>query len=248
MEPEKSNPNYFNQSDRSGRILAGLFVLVIGVALLLDRAEILDLPFYIFRWEMILIGLGLFIGFKHKFRNSAWFILITIGSVFLLDDIFPTLSLREFFWPIIFIIAGIWLVISPKRNYKRGWEKWRKNSLDVNDASQDDFLNTNTVFGGIKKNIISKSFKGGQVNTTFGGTELNFMQADIEGRVVLEISTTFGGTELIVPPHWVVKSEITAILGGVDDKRPISRDAASGEKILVLRGSVVLGGIDIKSY
>lgn len=246
MEPEKSN--FFNQPDRSGRLLAGLLVVIVGIMLLLDRADIVDLPYYFFRWEMILIGLGLFVGFKHRFRNSSWLILVIIGSVFLIDDVFPEISFRQFFWPIIFIIGGIWLILTPGKNYRRGWEKWKKNYNSTDDESQDDFINSNTVFGGIKKNIISKSFKGGQVSTTFGGTELNLMQADFEGRIVIEISTAFGGTVLIVPPHWIVKSELTAILGGVEDKRPISRDAATGDKVLVLKGSVVLGGIDIKSY
>ena len=36
----------------------------------------------------------------------------------------------------------------------------------------------------------------------FGGAEINFMQADIQGRVELEVNQVFGGTKLIVPAHW----------------------------------------------
>ena len=96
---------------------------------------------------------------------------------------------------------------------------------------------------------MTKDFKGGDVVNVFGGTELNLSQSDINGTAVLELTTIFGGTKLIVPSHWSVKSEAVTIFGGIEDKRqllPPSLDRP--EKILVLKGTVIFGGIDIKSF
>ena len=95
--------------------------------------------------------------------------------------------------------------------------------------------------------MISKNFKGGRIESMFGGTELNLMQADFTGTAVLDFNIAFGGVKLYVPPQWNVKSEVTAILGGVEDKRAITPQTDS-TKVLLLRGSVMFGGLEIKSY
>ena len=77
---------------------------------------------------------------------------------------------------------------------------------------------------------------------------MNLSQADIKGRVELEITTIFGGTKLIVPANWEVKSEAVTIFGGLEDKRSIQPGDPTQEKILVLRGTVLFGGIEIKSF
>ena len=82
----------------------------------------------------------------------------------------------------------------------------------------------------------------------FGGTELNLTQADIQGSAVLELTTIFGGTKLIVPSNWSVKSEAVTIFGGIEDKRQIAQVIEHPEKKLILKGTVIFGGIDIKSF
>ena len=104
------------------------------------------------------------------------------------------------------------------------------------------------IFGGTKKNVLSKDFKGGDVVNVFGGTELNLTQADIKGTAVLELTTIFGGTKLIVPSNWSIKSEAVTIFGGIEDKRQLPATQEAPEKLLLLRGTVLFGGIDIKSF
>jgi hypothetical protein len=59
----------------------------------------------------------------------------------------------------------------------------------------------------------------------------------------------FGGVKLVVPPHWTVYNELDGVFHGVDDKRKFNTVTGSPtEKIVVLKGSVVFGGIEIRSY
>jgi predicted membrane protein len=57
----------------------------------------------------------------------------------------------------------------------------------------------------------------------------------------------FGGTKIIVPANWTVHSEMVAIFGGIEDKRPPQLNVAA-EKVLVIVGTSLFGGIDIKSF
>ena len=82
----------------------------------------------------------------------------------------------------------------------------------------------------------------------FGGAELDLTQADINGRVVLDITQIFGGTKIVVPSNWQVVSDIAAVFASVDDKRIRSTAASGSEKILVLKGVSIFAGIDIRSY
>lgn len=113
----------------------------------------------------------------------------------------------------------------------------------------EDYLDTVSIFGGIKKNIVSKNFKGGDIVTIMGGAEINLTQADIHGTIVIDITQVFGGTKLIVPPQWKVSSDLAALFGGIEDKRPIVQAIHLAEdKVIILRGTSVFGGIDIRSY
>jgi predicted membrane protein len=241
-----------------GHIWTGVFILLIGVAALV-RVAVPGLPPELFSWKAFLIALGIFIGAKHNFKGGTWFILILLGVAFLLRDIYPDLNIRRYLWPAIFILVGAFLIIRPRRaswTHSSWWdEKKTKASaqgatiLDEEESwSQDDYIDTTCIFAGSKKTILSKDFKGGDIVNIFGGTELNLTQSDIKGTVVLEITTVFGGTKLIVPSNWEVKSEAVTIFGGLEDKRNVQTIAENPGKILVLKGTVIFGGIDIKSF
>jgi hypothetical protein len=112
----------------------------------------------------------------------------------------------------------------------------------------DDYLDTVSIFGGVNKTILSKDFKGGDIVNIFGGAELDFTQADIDGRVYLDITQIFGGTKIIVPSNWQVVSDLAAVFASVDDKRIKSTASSVNGKILVLKGVSIFAGVDIRSY
>jgi predicted membrane protein len=121
-------------------------------------------------------------------------------------------------------------------------------SFGYKHAAGDDYLDTVSVFGGVKKIILSKDFKGGEIVNIFGGAELDFTLAEINGRVVIDIVQIFGGTKIIVPSHWRVVSDLAAVFAGVDDKRIKNTATADSDKVLVLTGVSIFAGVDIRSY
>lgn len=111
----------------------------------------------------------------------------------------------------------------------------------------EDYIDSVSIFGQVKKNIYSKDFKGGDIVNIMGGADINLIQADIHQPVILEVVQIFGGTTIIVPAHWKVNPEMTAIFGGVEDKRFINNVAVDNQKNLIIKGTSIFGGITIKS-
>src|SRR5882672_4420112 len=241
---------------RSGRVGAGIFLLLIGGVLLVDQMGV-PLPDWLFSWHVLLIAIGLFIGLRHNFRGGAWAILILVGGFFLLQDHYPDIPLRRFLWPAVLIFVGLVIILSPRHHSRRWRNKWdkgwdRKNYMQSFSSSREgytseDYVDSTAIFGGVHKKVVSKNFRGGDITSIMGGTELDLTQADFTGRVKLDVTQVMGGTKIIVPAHWEVRSEVTAMFAGFEDKRQ-QPAITNPDKVLILDGTSIFGGIELKNY
>ena len=253
---DQTEMNQWEQKHRRGKIFGGLLIVTIG-ALFLAREMGVLIPHWLFSWKILLIAIGFYIGDKHSFRNVGWLVPVIIGSVFLMQDIYPELSLTKYIWPFAIIAFGLMVIFKPRKHLKaHHWNRYSRAKHcketyagETIHKTASGYMEVNAVFGGVKRNSISKEFSGGEINVVFGSAEINLSQADIVGLVVIEINNVFGGTRLIIPSHWELRSELNAVMGGVEDKRLLIKDVVTdSNKILVLKGDVVFGGVEIQSY
>ncbi|HCP93788.1 MAG TPA: hypothetical protein DIU05_07125 [Bacteroidetes bacterium] len=228
-----------------GKALGGIILVAVGATLMARQMGVI-FPEWLFSWPVLLIVIGIYVGARHMFRNPGWVVLVGVGSVFLFDQIYVDVNITTFFWPMFIIAVGLFMIFKPRRKHNQGADSWEGVRVETEDVSED-LIETVSVFGGVKKNILSKNFKGGEITCVMGGAEINLSQADIQGRVVLEVTQVLGGTKLIIPSNWDVQPEMVAVLGGIEDKRKM-QGVDTTDKILVIRGTTVLGGIEIKSY
>jgi hypothetical protein len=128
--------------------------------------------------------------------------------------------------------------------------KYTASGFRQEGPSGDDHVNEVAIFGGITRQFFSKDFKGGRVTAVFGGTELSFVNADIKGTVYMEVNNIFGGSKLVIPSSWTVKHNISAIFGGIEDKRQIVPGAGGSDpdKVLILHGTCLFGGLEIRNF
>ncbi|WP_018476615.1 LiaF transmembrane domain-containing protein [Pontibacter roseus] len=218
-----------------------LVLVVIGGVFLLDNHFLFDINLKRYFWPILIIGLGMWLILKPKKRNP-WEQQLNSGHTP------PTVDETTGYYtdPTTGAYAGGYTDYTGEQAYTAGGYTAAPDQMAY---GPEDHIDSTALFGGIKKNIVSKNFKGGEVVSVFGGTELNLMQADIQHPVVLEATQIFGGTTLIVPPHWQIKSdEMVAIMGGIDDKRPAYQQGYDPSKVLILKGTTLFGGLNIKSY
>ncbi len=299
--------SYKNNQSSSGnsRIWAGVIILVIGLFLLAGQLNLGHLiPSWVHSWQIIMIVVGLAIGGSSNFKNPASFILIGMGTIFLVQKYFHY-NIWKLVFPAAIIVVGLWLLMDKKRckfpphgggprfredpdavevdytHYEQkedgahedgysdagadtdqqqhsssfhaadGFAQEQNHGYHRSNRGQsladEDFLNSTAIFSEEKKIVTSKNLQGGEVVNIFGGTDINLMQADIQGPIVIDIFQLFAGTKIIVPAHWKVHSKVVSIFGEVDDRRFFQETAKTEKKIIHLKGTSIFGGVTIKS-
>jgi hypothetical protein len=150
----------------------------------------------------------------------------------------------EMFWPLVLVGIGSMLVL----------QTLRRRTSEGSGAASDNMLNVFAALSGVKRVISATRFRGGEVTALMGGAQLDLRQATIPPgeEAALDFFLVMGGCEIFVPPSWTVTTPLVPIMGGIDDKRlaPLpGGDSITGQAAprLVLRGLIVMGGIEIKS-
>ncbi len=246
------------KNNNNNRLWSGFILLVIGIVFFLRNFGI-DVPHWVLSWHTLLIAIGLFIGFKRNFRGGGWLIFVLIGGYFTIQDI-GDFDFSRYHFALIFIALGLYLILKPKPGFfKRNATQYDVEgpaenqyafnaSGEAEPVNKTDVIDSVSVFGGSNQKIYSKNLKGGDVVAIFGGCELNLSHSDFQGTIQLEVVAIFGGVKIIVPPTWEIASEVTAILGGMDDKRAVAPFGEGPKKLLIVKGLALFGGVEIKNY
>lgn len=221
-----------------GGLFSGLLIILVGLLFLLGvLGEVSVGDMFSTYWPLFLILVGLWILITHDFRSFFGLLLAAIGGIFLLINL-DVLGHRVWYylWPVLIILFGLWVIFRPGFRTREKIPGIKGHDLDVSG-----------VFSGVKRVIESKEFRGGKATAVFGGLELDFTEAGLaENEATVEMTAAFGAIEIRVPAEWKVIVDSHPIFGAVEDKRKTIPQAEDAPK-LYLKGSVIFGGIEIKS-
>jgi predicted membrane protein len=234
------------QKSLDKRNITGLILIVFGGLLLLNTFDIVGFSIsqYIFSWKTLLIAIGLVIIHRRE-NNKIGFLLIGVGTAFwILDFAGLYISFGKVFLPLLLITIGI-VIITRRGRHEQAGRPLRSADGSIN----TDYLDDISILGGGIRRIFSQNFKGGNITAIFGGSEFDLKNAEIspEG-CVIDVFTMFGGTKLIIPEDWDVKSDVLSLFGGFGDKRTAKPESSEVKKVLLVKGVVMFGGVEIKSY
>lgn len=225
------------------RILFGVGVIGVGVMALLDNLHSYEPPLLRTFWPLLLVlfGLGRLVWPRHA---GSWLFgtgLIVVGGLLTAQNLgYTHLELRHW-WPVLIILGGVAILLRGVFPHRSG----RPMGFDTSTLEHGDHVNIDATFSGVHQQNDSRSFKGGRIEATFGGVELDLSQAAMDGpEAVLELSARFSGIELRVPRDWQVVVNIRPTLGGIEDRTVPPMNPAHR---LVLRGEAVFGGVEIKN-
>ena len=247
--------NEYRAGHNVGKLILGLTVLAFGVIFLLGNLNLIESHHYLRYWPVILIAYGLakLLSPRRSGGKMFGFIVGSVGVLLLLQEFGKiTWSIWDL-WPLLLVLLGlsiIWGVFgrhSPRVRF-HGRHRYAASFGDGTDrqVDPDSTLDVSSVFGGNERLVTSQDFRGGTISTIMGGCDIDFRQASITGgEAVLDISVVFGGIEIRVPEDWKIVLRLNAFLGGVEDRtrKPIG----DGAKTLVLTGSVVFGGLEVRN-
>ncbi len=247
METQEYKQYERNCSRKDGVPVLGLMLIAVGSVFLLNKLGYLDAY-----WRNILISwqaVVIFIGLLNTLRSGSrvpGVIMILVGGIFLAPKVIDIpFETRQLLWPALMIVVGL-LIVFKTRSVRS--PKMFKPKLHA--TIDDGMLDEVAIFGGGKKIITNKNLKGGAITAIFGGLELDFSEADfVDDVTVIEVTTIFGGVSMMVKSEWDVQVQVNSILGGFSDERRIYKgDGQTNAKKLIIKGTAILGGGEVKSY
>ena len=226
----------------TGHLVFGLVIIIVGVLFTLDNLDIAEADNYLRFWPAGLIAVGAAKLLEPR-RTSAGIlggsVFLLAGSWLLLDNLgYIEVNFFEYFWPLILVMAGGLIVWHGLQGRPRGPRA---------EGAPDEGATVSAVaiLSGVSRGNNSSAFRGGELTAFMGGCEIDLRQAAIHGEAVLDVFAMWGGIDIKVPENWTVISKVTPLLGGFEDHTRPPQTAEAHR--LIVRGVVVMGGIDIKN-
>jgi predicted membrane protein len=216
------------------QLVLGLLIVAVGVLLTMDTLGYADVGNILRYWPAGFIVLGLARLVQSRDGGGSGIVLILIGTWLLFEVSLNALDISILqLWPLFLVLVGASLV-------------WRSIAGKRPPAPDSDALISGmAVLGGVNRGSTSQNFRGGDLTAVLGGCEIDLRRARIDGEAVIDVFAMWGGIEIKVPEDWTVISRVTPLLGGVDDKTRPAQPA--GNQRLIVRGLVVMGGVEIKN-
>jgi predicted membrane protein len=224
-------------------IIVGAIVCTVGLVLLLDHMGLISADRLWRLWPVLLVFAG--VGRLGVMGKRAWGAMLILFGVLLLLQNFDVFHLHwGDLWPLVIICVGlvmIWNAIEARRVRGR-----------VSHTAEDvPTMNATAVFGGVERRISARDFRRGTLTAVFGGAEIDFRDADMDGaEATLEVNAIFGGAEIRVPESWAVEFHGQTIFGGYSDKTRMSVPADPAgfqRKTLFITGATCFGGVEVKN-
>jgi hypothetical protein len=210
----------------------GSVVLFIGVYFLLKREFDLDLGLDQFIWPFGLIALGIYL-ILHKKQEYK----VMEGSRKNKADAKNSKN-----------IEAAEVVEDTNASKEQSAKAADSGFVRATGTAFMDRINESVIFSGVNRKLMTKNFQGGKATVIFGGLDLDLTQVDFTGVVTLDLEVGFGGVKLIIPPHWDVRTEVSNIAAGLEDKRMFREGGVDTNKVLILKGTLLFSGLEIKSF
>ncbi|MBS1855270.1 MAG: hypothetical protein JST11_07880 [Acidobacteria bacterium] len=229
----------------SAGLIPGLILAGVGALFLLSNLGYLPIYNWWQLWPLAVIAVGIvkLVDAPGSGEQAVGAIMIAVGGVFLATTFgWVNWGIGQL-WPLALI--GVGLVMLVQRISQDEQDQRRPHWRVVSGTRDTEGI---AVFGGFKRRVTRTDYRGGDYSAVFGGCEIDLRDAEIAGdTAIVEINAIFGGVEMRIPRHWHVVNEMTGIFGGTTDKTDQPPAGDPGVKNLVVRGSALFGGIEIKN-
>jgi len=220
--------------------IIGTGLVFLGCLLTLDSITSYHFREYVISfWPVIIVALGVVKLVEGKFRCINGWVITTLGLLLLAHTAMGR-SLGSLIGPAILVAVGIFIVMHAlKRQRSVSRAKLQKSG---------DFARGTAILGSYVYKPNEGQFDGGELTAILGGIELDLHKMTMKhGTARIDVFALFGGGEIRVPDGWDVTVRVSALAGGVENKTVGLSSADSQSPKLLITGSVLFGGISVKS-
>lgn len=239
----RDNRDYLSQT--SIGYIPGVIVLAVGLVFLLSNLDVFPIYRWWQLWPVVVIAIGAvrLVDSPAVAEKAAGGVMVGVGGFFLAATFgwlpWPLWSIWDL-WPVALIGAGLVMLCERLGQFSES-RHWRvAESTGQNGAF--------ALFGGFKRRVTTRDYRGAEYVAVFGGGEIILRDADIEAdAAVIHVTAIFGGIEFKVPAHWQVVNNAVGIFGGIDDKTSIPAPDTPGLKRLIVNGAAIFGGVSFKN-
>jgi predicted membrane protein len=225
----------------TSRLLSGAIIFCLGVVFLASNLGWIDgreaLHYF---WPIAFLAVG-FVLLVDRFGQPGWlwsWAWIVAGS-WLLGYELGWIRYRfwDLFFPLLLLVVGLRVVFGAFRLPRADGE--RPASADA------DVVRAFAVLAGNERRTGTGTFRGGDLMAFMGAVKLDLSGSKLAGEeATIDVVAVWGGIEIRVPPEWTVVGKVAPVLGAYEDK---TRPPAETGKRLVIRGLVVMGGVEVRN-
>jgi hypothetical protein len=219
----------------TGRMVWGLVVLTLGVLWTLDNLGQIDASLVLQWWPLVPLVWGLLLvsGINGPRKARAGWIWTAVGVLSILRPLGLARADLFDFWPLLLVFIGGSLVY-------RSWQGAPGIRAD------GPRIDVSAILAGTQRKVVTERFASADVNSVIAATTLDLRPAKlVDGHGEVDVYAMWGGIDLLVPREWRVVSEVTPILGVFQDTTVVPEDPNA--PTLLIRGSVVMGGIEVRN-
>ncbi len=230
LERQPSRRRRGSRTGRGSGVVFGVLLLSAGIVFLLDNLGVMDADTVTHWWPLALIAIG--VGELFGGSRTGAMIWMTVGGWFLLNrlDVLD-LNLFQLFWPSLWLVVGALLV----------WQSMNQPKVSGSSERMTSFA----LMAGNVQRSAGASVKSVQATAVMGGCEIDLRKmAPGERETVVDLFAMWGGIEINIPEGWALENRVMPIIAGVEDK---TAPAAPDAPRLILRGTVVMGGVEVRN-
>lgn len=211
----------------------GSFLVALGILLALAQFDFWHIIYSVIFdfWPLLIVAGGI-----HRIsRNSTLSgVFLSCVGVFLLCHTLFGINLHGFFWPLMFIAAGVAILCDVDKKTTKDQKK---------EEDEEDTIDDTRIFWNTDKKITSKNFKGGSVDNILGRYIIDLSKCTIsDSSAKLEVNAVLGVVDVIVPKDCRVVVSGESIFGTWDTEL---NERSIEKPVLKISGTAIFGGVKV---
>lgn len=233
--------SYPNETPRIDvpRVAFGVLLIALGTVLTVSNLQWLEVDLGLLDlWPLLFLAVGL-----SKLLGGdlvGGLVVCGVGAVFALAEFHPDVGYGDVFeqWPLFLVALGVVVVL-------RSIFPAPKTRRRENEAAAEGRSGL-AIFRTVRARPETDSYRGDQLVAVIGGVDLDLERAALhpDGAMV-EVFAFWGAIEIRVPRTWEVDVQVIPVMGGSEDKTRKEEPTPVGAPRLVVRGLVVMGGVEV---